>query len=496
MRARFPPFFALLLGAACSDAPTSPRQPFAVRLEISATDSAVLVEHALQLQATGWDSAGSAFTPVRLEWRSTNPALLVVDSLGVAHAKGGGDVLAYAWAPPSTVVDSMPVHVAVHGELKWRLALDWMPVAGGLAEGPDGTVYVIGRTDPTRDLSTLYAISPRGVVKWSRLLTEVAENWPLVSEDGTVFVVGRYVYAFHADGSVRWSLTARPPDDLGNPESYSGALSSQGVLYAAMGYDLLALHAATGDTVWVGPRATDRGWLLPPSIGADGRRAYISNTGDSLYAFDAANGIVRWAVPHPDTDRTAFHVGTAISGRDLFMPAASRLQHVDTAGTVLVIGPPYGLGVSEAAIGSDGMLYVQRPQGFGVFAYRGVSPESWRLAGVRSRYTWYGGPALAEGEVLYAAAVDGFYALNVSPFQASARWRFPPDPRDSLIFIGAPLIGRDGTVYSFTSTTFGQDVPPPSTDEVFAFWEDKRPEPNSPWPMWRHDARRSGQAHR
>ena len=490
------PLAAALVSASCGETPTPPHQPVVERLEVFATDSAVLVGHLLELRVAAWDSQGVPVSPARMEWRSTNPAALAVDSLGVAHAIGGGDVLVYAWSPPSTAVDSMPVHVAVHGELKWRLALDWMPMTGGLAEGPDGTLYVIGRTVPSADVSTLYAISPRGEVRWSRPVSEVTENWPLVASDRTVYLVGHYVYAINADGSLRWSVTSRPPNDPGNPEGHTGAVSKQGVLYAAMGYDLLALGAATGDTLWVGPRANDGGWLPPASISADGRRVYISNTGDSLYALDAGTGSVRWAVPHADMGFVAFDVGTAISGGELFAPGAFRLLYVDTGGTLLAVGPRYGRGVSEPAIGPDGTLYVQRPQGYGVFAYSDVAHERWRLAGVESRYTWYGGPALAEGGVLYAAALDGFYALDLSPGGATVRWRFPSDPRDSLIFIGAPLIGRDGTVYSFTSTTFGKDVPPPSSDEVFAFWEDKRPEPNSPWPMWRHDARRSGQAHR
>jgi hypothetical protein len=50
-------------------------------------------------------------------------------------------------------------------------------------------------------------------------------------------------------------------------------------------------------------------------------------------------------------------------------------------------------------------------------------------------------------------------------------------------------------VYTFTSCDFGRE-PNPCSDELIAFWEDKPVDPDSPWPMWRHDARRSGQAHK
>lgn len=49
-------------------------------------------------------------------------------------------------------------------------------------------------------------------------------------------------------------------------------------------------------------------------------------------------------------------------------------------------------------------------------------------------------------------------------------------------FEGAPAIAPDGTVYTWTST------------HLYAFWGSAPPEPDSPWPMWRHDAQRTGWA--
>jgi outer membrane protein assembly factor BamB len=194
--------------------------------------------------------------------------------------------------------------------------------------------------------------------------------------------------------------------------------------------------------------------------------------------------------------KLAYGVGATLGLGRLVVPTADRLQELDTLGTVVAVGQDNtGLGMSEPAIGPDGTLYVQVPHTNGLMAFRRPDQELWRQRGFRSRWTWYGGPALAAGGVLYVAAMDGFYAVDVSSSGAQVRWRFPPDPRDSLVFVGAPLIGRDGTVYSFTSCTNGEETFPCS-DELFAFWEDKPVEPDSPWPMWRHDARRSGQAHR
>lgn len=486
---------ALSLGG-CADV-TDER--FVARLEIVAPDTALLEGRSLPLGVRAWDIERRPITPRRLAWRSADTTLLTVDSLGLVRGipgRGGGDVMVWASAGSGQGSDSVSIHVAVHGEPKWRLGLGAIPILGGVTEAADGTLYVLTADDPFTDQARLHAVSPDAVRKWVVPLTEVQANYIVVGPDASLAVVGQYVWVVRAEGTIRWSLTTRPAELVPNPPIFhSAAVDRTGALYAAMGYDLLVFDGATGDTLWQGPRASDGGWLLPPTISADGRTVYIKNTGDSLYAFEAQTGAIRWAAADPQPGRFAFGVGPAAGLGRLIVPAAERLQELDTLGNAIAVGASLGLGVSEPAIGPDGTLYVQAPQNFGLYAFRRPDVELWRVPGLRSRWTWYGGPALAAGGVLYVAAIDGFYAVQVSPSGATVRWRFPPDSADSLVFVGAPLIGRDGTVYSFTSCTNGEETLPCS-DELFAFWEDKPVEPDSPWPMWRHDARRSGQAHR
>lgn len=486
---------ALSLGG-CADVTD---EQFVARLEIVAPDTALLEGHALPLGVRAWDIERRPVTPRRVLWRSGDSTLLSVDAVGLVRGipgRGGGDVAVWASAGSGQGSDSVSMHVAAHGELKWRVGVGPMSILGGPAQGPDGAVLVLTNNDPSTDRARLFAVAPDGVVRWMAPLNEVRSNYALVGLDGTIFVVGQYVWAVGPTGTLQWSVTERPPEPVRNiPDLHSGAVGGSGTLYAAMGYDLLVFDGATGDTLWQGPRANDGGWLLPPTISADERIAYIKHTGDSLYGFEAQTGAIRWAAPDPQPGRFAFGVGPALGVGRLIVPAAERLQELDTLGNAIAVGASLGLGVSEPAIGPDGTLYVQAPQNFGLYAFRRPDVELWRMPGLRSRWGWYGGPALAAGGVLYVAAIDGFYAVQVSPSGATVRWRFPPASADSLVFVGAPLIGRDGTVYSFTSCTNGEETLPCS-DELFAFWEDKPVEPDSPWPMWRHDARRSGQAHR
>ena len=62
-------------------------------------------------------------------------------------------------------------------------------------------------------------------------------------------------------------------------------------------------------------------------------------------------------------------------------------------------------------------------------------------------------------------------------------WTYTADSAGvAQAFVGSPAIAPDGTVYTFTGT------------HVYAFWGARPPEPDSPWPMWRHDAQRTGWA--
>jgi outer membrane protein assembly factor BamB len=492
---------AWLLACCAGGEPTPPAPPALgppARLEVFASDSAVLAGHDLQLEVAAWDSLGRRLTHAEVVWRTLYPGWLPVDSsAGTVHAAPDAPSSRYpiwAVARETSVADTLDVHVARHGEVKWRLPIGTAPLVGGPAQGPDGTIYVLG--DCYIIEATLYAVSPRGTVLWTRHLDQVGKfNYPIVGPDGSIYVVGQYVWAFDPDGTLRWSMLTRPLEfPLPNlPGGHAAAVSADGILYAAMGYDLFALRGSNGDTLWVGPRAPDAGWLVPPTVSVDRRTVYIKNTGTATMAFDATTGSQRWTVADPHPNFPVIGVGPTLFGARLLAPSEGRLQELDTSGQVVGVTPSIGGGMSEPAIGPDGTLYVVHPQNIGIEAFQDISTSLWQQYGFRSWKREYGGPALAGGGILYVAGMEGFLALQLGGSGATLRWRFPRPAGNSIAFTGAPLIGPDGTVYSFTAC---DDYPAPCSGELFAFWEDKLVEPNSPWPMWRHDARRSGQAHR
>jgi len=469
------------------------------RIQIVTPDSDVLIGHTLQLGIRAFSSAGAEVPAPAVRWESGDPGFVTVDSSGLVTAtlySLAGSFPVYATAVPAGLADTFRIRVHLWGEVKWRVPLGLAPVMGGPAQGPDGTLYVLGELDTVSfAAATLFAVTPGGHVKWQQRLAQVnATNFPIVGSDGTVYVVGQYVWAFNADGSLRWSITARP-NVRDAPDMHEGALSADGVLFAAMGDSLFAFRAATGDTLWVGLPAPNLGWVVPPSVSADGHTLYLAWSGEAFYAFDASTGARRWALTDPDSAQflVTYGNGPAVYGGLILVHRWGQLMALDTSGTPLGLAPDVGE-LSEPAIAEDGTLYGQTyAQQFGLHAFRPLTTQLWQADGYRIRNRWSGGPALAQGRILDAPTTVAFYSLQLSDTGVAVRWRYPKT--GNLNFEGAPLIGPDGTVYTFTSCEYGRGIGP-CTDELIAFWDDKPVDPMSPWPMWRHDARRSGQADR
>ena len=183
-----------------------------------------------------------------------------------------------------------------------------------------------------------------------------------------------------------------------------------------------------------------------------------------------------------------FGAGTVPVGARFYLPTCERLSAFDSAGPLLWLTDWTGRGMTEPAVSPDGTLYVQNrrwglqtlnPSGTTRWYQRHVLPDgnTWSES---PRWTWYGGPALGRGGIVYAAGRGAFYAYDAA---GTLLWSYTADSAGTWqSFTGAPAIGPDGTVYTFTGT------------DLYAFWGPAPPEPNSPWPMWRHDAQRTGWA--
>ncbi len=153
------------------------------------------------------------------------------------------------------------------------------------------TVLASGSGAPGR----IYAInSANGKVRWSRGLPSASESSPLLddgkvffgSQNGTVYALsehtGRPIWSYHAGGAVKASPT------LSGGLLYFGDYSGH----------VQAISEQTGKRVWI---SSSEGALLgsgtfysTPAVFYG--RVFLGNTDGRVYAYDAYNGRLDWAV--------------------------------------------------------------------------------------------------------------------------------------------------------------------------------------------------------
>lgn len=179
------------------------------------------------------------------------------------------------------------------------------------AVGPDGTIYVGG--------DGIFALSPRGKVRWHYATDERVRSSPALLPDGTV-VAGSQddrVHAVDARGQRQWI------HQTGGDVDSSPAVGPDGTLY--IGSDdgrLLALHH-DGTYRWsILTRGPVRG---SPAIGADGT-VYVGSHDGRLYAV-SPSGRVRWMVPTGRRIQASPVVGAAgrvyVASQDRFLYAVA-----------------------------------------------------------------------------------------------------------------------------------------------------------------------------
>jgi hypothetical protein len=480
------------VAVACgSEPPVEPPARVPVRLVITAPDTAVATGGRLPFTAVAVDSAGDPVPTAPVTWGVTWAVIGTIGTDGVFAARSVGTTFVRARLAVPPLADSVPVWVVPPGTLKWRWAAAesgapgaQLPTAGGPALGTDGTVYVLVEHAVGTDLATLVALSPRGIPQWTVVVDSISANYPAVTPTGDLLIAGKQVYLVHPDGTIGWQAVMEADEPI-----FKSAAVNQTVGFVAHGYRVTALQLASGDTLWQSSRSPVGEWVVCPTLVGDDA-LYAKHSEDTLFLFRPSDGAILKTFLDPDTaldKRVAGH-GTVPVGDRFYLPAVFRLAAFDTAGPLLWLTEDNGRGVNEPAVGPDGVLYVQNGR-WGLHAINPDGSTRWYRRDVlmpsgrwwqEPRWTWYGGPALAQGGIIYGAGWDRFYAYDAA---GNFLWQFLTDSAGvAQPFIGSPAIGPDGTVYSYTAT------------HVYAFWGPSPPEPNSPWPMWRHDAQRTGWA--
>lgn len=392
--------------------------------------------------------------------------------------------------PGNPATDGREADKFADGTVKWSFQMRGIVLKGGLALGPDNTVYA-GTTE-----GWVYGVNPNGSVKWELDLNpdevtaadklpqlddipegidvhqipdsivvpdealdhdDFSHASPTVTADGKrLYVAGHTsgkIYCIDtAKGTVIWVLNVREIGEVKNDRlHYGGGFVSS----PAIGADG-TIYIGSGD--WWGDQ-----WAEAKRMGIDFENVVKRRFSDRrLYAINS-DGTLKWTfvVEETDTHRTSIFACPAIGAdgtiyfgclNGIFYAVkdegnkAKELWRYEVKGEPLATAPThYQEFWGSAAIAEDGTIYVGNND-YNVYAFRPDGSIKWKYKTGNEVYqsVTIGG----KGTVYIASEDRNIYALN--PNDGTKRWSWRPESgipftasvtEDETIVFG--LSGRD-----------------------------------------------------
>lgn len=336
----------------------------------------------------------------------------------------------------------------------WRLALPSANTGSAPALAPNGTLYT-GLFD-----GSLLAVAPDGTVKWRFRAGREIQSSPAIGDDGTIYFGSRdrHFYAVTPAGTLKWQFATGAWVDA------SPALAADGTIYfGSWDKNFYALRP-DGSLKW----KFKTGALVDSSaaVAADGT-IYFGSHDRNFYALNP-DGALRWKF---------------------------------LTGGEIVSSPAIGRDGAVYFTALDGNLYALNPDGTERWRYHSGSPTKaspvldaagnvaightnrTEVISFQGQKLWHrGSPVPIE---VAAAAVPG-------RFYVSAPWRalLAVEPVDHALWTAnladnvtsALTVGGQGTVYVNAGNALYAFRPP----------GEPLPPADSPWPMFRANARHTG----
>ncbi|GAB4202432.1 MAG: hypothetical protein OHK0022_25620 [Roseiflexaceae bacterium] len=144
------------------------------------------------------------------------------------------------------------------GSPRWSTVLENVNPATSPVVGPDGAIYVLGRN--------LWVFNPDGTLRGTTNFTTRADGHLLIGSDNTIYVVAHgngestspYTVAINANLTQRWAK------DIG--AFRATVIGTDGALYMTNYPGLIKINPATGDTIWSFTATA----FVSPVVGSDG----------------------------------------------------------------------------------------------------------------------------------------------------------------------------------------------------------------------------------
>ncbi len=341
---------------------------------------------------------------------------------------------------------------------------------GGLAIGPDGTIYA-------GSAAAVIALNPDGTQRWKSPAN--SPRLPVIGHDGSIYAASSWgiIFGFSSDGAMNWKpgygligFSVPPAVGDGGTLYY---VNTVGDIYAWQPY----ATAPSWSLSTIRPGMINPSYILPGTDRADGSMrsaAVVQNNGmivvprsHWLHEF-SSEGHQAWIL-----ELTSGHLGPAALGKDGTIYVGddqSAVFAVDRSGEKIwefradlnIYGSP--------VVDADGTIYFNTPRV--IYALKPDGSLKWQSQTIHDCRT---GPTLAADGTLYIGATDGMNAFNSD---GTEKWWFHMKSVE-----GEPAIGPDGTIYAACGYFW-----------VCAVKDSGSPLMQSPWPKWQHDPANTGRA--
>jgi len=318
---------------------------------------------------------------------------------------------------------------------------------------------------------------------------------PAIAPDGTICVVtnNSELLGYDQSGNQR---SNRP---LPFSDASAVAIGEDGRVYVKYSSSLLALNPQ-GESLWSCPVAGGGGIAL-------GRNGVVYSSGGAELDACDSQGVALWSCPLG----SSWRISAPVVGTDgtVYVANSSGLHAVDSSGTNYWTAPlDYG-GDDPLALGADGTIYVT---GYSLSAFAPDGNMRWMFTSSGNHYITEGATVGPDGTI-YACVGDTLFAVNPD----GTRRRGSYLPGDGQIM---PVISDDGRIYMACDNPMlaAFDADGKLLWRVSGSWVKSHPVladsmllvidshrmlaayrvsgtgPAQGWPMFQHDARRSGRA--
>jgi outer membrane protein assembly factor BamB len=338
----------------------------------------------------------------------------------------------------------------------WTLPLGNYAGESSPAIAPDGTIY-----QATFD-GRLLAVTPQGRLKWTCRAGREIESSPAIADDGTIYFGSRdrKFYAVTPEGRLKWTFATGAWIDS------SPAIGADGTVYfGSWDTNFYALNP-DGSVKW--EFATGGIIVSSPAIGTDGT-IYFGSHDKKFYALKPDSKL-RWSfttggqiISSPAIGRDGTVYFTALDGNLYALRAdGTERWRLHTGGAT----------ESSPVVDKDGNVYVSVNECLFSFTREGTN-----------RWAWCGA---LDNTGAVAIAADGLVYFP-KPWRALSALK--PDGTEQWLagtiwnISSSPIIGNDGTIYVRDARCLYAIN---STNSL-------APPAKSSWPMWRANARHTGQ---